>query len=243
MVRINAIVFYMLNCNYKNNESIQQLVVTKFNQKKGNSMKTVTYRTSNVVSIITILASVLLCGCTKMSETIWDETAGINGSFEVTESGLPVNWLIYTPNTIPTGDYDLVIDTTEYKDGRQSLKFLVRECSPTGGWHSPGFCNEYEAIPGETYRVSFWVKNDGSEFLIQIGGVSVGGGCPGKDETIVKSKEKIDTWKHFEYNYKMQPEKKCDRLRFEMNILHPGSFWIDDIKIEGINGKSVIPYK
>ena len=202
-------------------------------------MKTIIFRTSNIFFILTIIATILLGGCTQMSETIQDKTAGMNGSFEVTESGLPVNWLVYTPKTIPTGDYDLVIDTTEYKDGRQSLKFLVRECSPTGGWHSPGFCNEYEAIPGETYRVSFWVKNDGCEFVVEIGGVST---FDGKYETIVKSKETIDTWKHFEYNYKMPLEKKFDRIRFEMNILNPGSFWIDDIKIEGINGKSVIPF-
>ncbi len=44
--------------------------------------------------------------------------------------------------------------------------------SPTGGWHSPGLSQEYKAIPGETYMVSFWVKNDGSEFVVRIGGVS-----------------------------------------------------------------------
>jgi len=179
----------------------------------------------------------LLGGSTQMSEEIYDKTVGMNGSFEVTESGLPVNWLIYTPETIPTGDYELIIDTTDYKDGKQSLKFLVRECSPTGGWHSPGFFQEYEAIPGELYRVSFWVKNEGSEFRVVIGGVST---FDGKYETIVQSKQKIDTWKHFEYNYKMPLEKKFDRIRFKMNILNPGSFWIDDIKIEGINGESVI---
>jgi len=173
----------------------------------------------------------------QMSEEIYDKTVGMNGSFEVTESGLPVNWLIYTPETIPTGDYELIIDTTDYKDGKQSLKFLVRECSPAGGWYSPGFCQEYEAIPGELYRVSFWVKNEGSEFRVEIGGVST---FDGEYETIVQSKEKIDTWKHFEYNYKMPLEKKFDTIRFEMNILSPGSFWIDDIKIEGINGESVI---
>jgi len=179
----------------------------------------------------------LLGGSTQMSEEIYDKTVGMNGSFEVTESGLPVNWLIYTPETIPTGDYELIIDTTDYKDGKQSLKFLVRECSPNGGWHSPGFCQEYEAIPGELYRVSFWVKNEGSEFCVVIGGVST---FDGNYETIVQSNQKIDTWKHFEYNYKMPLEKKFDTIRFEMNILSPGSFWIDDIKIEGINGESVI---
>lgn len=200
-------------------------------------MKTIIFRTSNSVLILTLLAMVLLCSCEKMSETIHDKNADMNGSFEVTKSGLPVNWIIYTPKTIPTGDYDLVIDTTEYKDGKQSLKFLVRECSPTGGRHSPGFCNEYKAIPGELYRVSFWVKNDGCEFFIKVGGVST---FDGKYETIVKSKEKIDTWKHFEYHYKMPLEKKFKRIRYEMNILQPGSFWIDDIKIEQINGKSVL---
>lgn len=199
-------------------------------------MKTIIFKTRNIVLIFTILASVFLCSCTKMSETIHDKTAGMNGSFEVTKSGLPVNWLIYTPNTIPTGDYDLVIDTTEYKDGKQSLKFLVRECSPSTGWRSPGFCNEFEAIPGELYRISFWVKNDGCEFCVRIGGVSA---FDGETETIVKSKEKIDTWKYFEYDYKMPPEEKFKRIRFQMNILQPGSFWIDDIKIEGINGKQV----
>jgi len=201
-------------------------------------MKTIIFRTSNIFFILTIIATILLGGCTQMSEEIHDKTVGMNGSFEVTESGLPVNWLIYTPKTIPTGDYELIIDTTDYKDGKQSLKFLVRECSPTGGWHSPGFCQEYEAIPGELYRVSFWVKNEGSDFRVEIGGVST---FDGKYETIVKSKQKIDTWKHFEYNYKMPLEKKFDTIRFKMNILSPGSFWIDDIKIEGINGKSVIP--
>jgi hypothetical protein len=141
----------------------------------------------------------------------------MNGSFEVTESGLPVNWLLYTPKTVPTGDFDLVIDTTEYKEGSQSLKFVVRECSRAGGRLSPGFAQEYEAAPGDTYRVSFWVKNDGSEFVVRIRGVSA---MEGDDVTIVKSQEAIDTWQAFEYDYTI-PEK-MNALRFEMNILQPG---------------------
>ena len=195
-------------------------------------MKKLIFRTNSIVLILTILASVLMESCVNMSETIHDKTAGMNGSFEVTKSGLPVNWLIYTPKTIPTGDYDLIIDTTDYKDGKQSLKFLVRECSPTGGWFSPGFCNQYEAKPGESYMVSFWIKNDGCEFFVQIGGVSA---TKGEYETIVKSKESIDTWQLFEYNYTIPQEMNA--IRFEMSILHPGSFWIDDIKIERINDK------
>ena len=202
-------------------------------------MKSTIYRICITVLIIITIAVVLPHGCgMKMSEVVRDNTAGINGSFEVVKSGLPVNWLIYSPATIPSGDYDLVIDTTEYKDGKQSLKFLVRNCSATGGWYSPGICNEYEAVPGETYNISFWIMNDGCEFFIRIGGVSA---FDGQYETIVKSKETIGTWKRLEYSYTMPVDRKFSRIRFEMNILKPGSFWIDDIKIEGLNGKSVIP--
>ncbi len=42
-------------------------------------------------------------------------------------------FLVCTPKTIPTGDYDLIIDTAEYRAGKEPLKFVVRECSPTGG--------------------------------------------------------------------------------------------------------------
>ncbi len=195
-------------------------------------MKTTIFRTRNIL-ILTIRASVLLGGCSRFSEERRDKTAGMNGSFEVVESGLPVNWLVYTPKIVPRSDFDLVFDTTEYKDGSQSLKFVVRECSSIGGWRSPGFAQEYEAAPGETYRVSFWVKNDGSEFVVGVGGVSA---MEGEDVTIVQSKETIDTWHEFEYDYTI-PEK-MNALRFEMNILQPGSFWIDDIRIEKINDKS-----
>ncbi|MBN2480421.1 MAG: carbohydrate binding domain-containing protein [Bacteroidales bacterium] len=188
--------------------------------------KTIVNRASNIAFILTVVAIASLNGCTRMSETIPDRTAGMNGSFEYAKAGLPVNWILYTPNTVPTGDFEINIDTTEYKDGKQSLKFLVRECSATGGWHSPGFCNEFDAESGKTYKVSFWIKNEGSEFFIRIGGVSV---SQGQYETVVKSSESTDSWKLYEYNYVM-PEN-IHTIRFEMNILQPGSCWIDDIRI------------
>jgi hypothetical protein len=210
--------------------------MTKY--KIGEKMKTLIFRNSFILLLITVMANVLLSGCSPMSQTIRDETAGLNGSFESVKSGLPVNWLMYTPKTVQTADFDLIIDTTEFKDGRQSLHFAVRECSPDGGWYSPGFCKEFTAIPGESYKLSFWVKNDGCKFFVRIGGVSAHGG---EYETVVNSKGKFDTWKQFEYTYKMPTEKEFGRLRFEMNILQPGNFWIDDIKIEDVNGKSVVP--
>ncbi len=51
--------------------------------------------------------------------------------------------------------------------------------------------------------------------------------------TIVKSEETIDTWQQFEHIYTIA--EKMNAIRFEMNILQPGTFWIDDIEIERIN--------
>jgi hypothetical protein len=176
-----------------------------------------------------LMILVLISGCNQFSEEIRDKTAGMNGSFEITKSGLPVNWLVYTPETVPKGDFDIIIDTTEYKDGKQSLKFLVRECLSVGGWWSPGFCNEYKALPGEIYKTSFWIKNHESEFFIQIGGVSAN---QGEYDTIVKSQETLDAWQLFEYYYTIPEKMKA--IRIELNILQPGTFWIDDLKIEKV---------
>ncbi len=201
-------------------------------------MKTYNHRNGLISLAASIMYLLIAGGCSPMSKTYYDATAGINGSFEATRSGLPVNWLLYTPETVKTGDFDIIIDTSEFKEGKQSLKFAVRECSATGGWHSPGLSKEYEARPGDTYVVSFWVKNNGCRFFIQIGGVSA---FDGKYETIIKSDESIETWKYFEHKYTMPTEEKFGRIRFELSILSKGSFWIDGIKIVGSDGKSVIP--
>ena len=195
-------------------------------------------RSNKTDLLITMSLMVLLSACKPMSETVYDSEAGLNGSFEITKTGLPVNWLLYTPATVENSDFDLIIDSSESKDGKQSLKFLVRECSVVGERLSPGFCKEYEAIPGESYTVGFWVKNDGSEFYVKIGGVSA---FDGHYETIVRSREQIDSWKYFNFEYQMPQEAKFNRLRFAMNVLSKGSFWIDDIRIMDSNGKSVTP--
>lgn len=170
----------------------------------------------------------MLSGCNQMSETINDETAGMNGSFEIVKSGLPVNWLLYTPNTVKEGDFKIVIDTEQYKEGKQSLKFVVNKCSSAGGWYSPGFTNEFFDKGEGQYKLSFWIKNDGTEFSVSAGGVSA---MKGNMITLIKENEQINDWKLLEYEINVPKDRW---LRIELNILQPGSFWIDDIRIERI---------
>ncbi|MCA0932452.1 hypothetical protein LCM02_08315 [Lutimonas saemankumensis] len=186
--------------------------------------------------IITSISLVTLLSCIQFSEHVNDPYAGLNGGFEVSEKGIPVNWLMYTPNTVPSGDFEIIIDTEEFKEGKQSLKFKVTACSSAGGRFSPGFTNQFHtdqfdadqfnADPGNTYTLSFWVKNEQSEFRVMAGGVSP---KTGEMKILIQSNEEIKAWKQFEF--KVPVAENFDEIRIEVNILKPGIFWIDDLQI------------
>ena len=157
----------------------------------------------------------------------------MNGGFERTRSGLPVNWLVYAPSTIPTGNYELIFDAADFKEGKQSLRFLIHECAATGGWHSPGLTRELAAISGESYLVSFWIKNEECEYVVTAGGVAA---KSGRYETIDSSNESTHSWKFVEYPITIP--KPYENIRFELSIRSRGSLWIDDVRIEHISNGS-----
>ena len=183
--------------------------------------------TSNLSFFITLCSLFILCSCNQMSEQIKDESAGMNGGFEVAKNGIPVNWLMYTPNTVPNGKFEIILDKEDFKEGNQSLKFEVEECSSNGGWGSPGFTNQFEAEQGSSYKLSFWIKNNGAKFRVMAGGVTP---KTGNMKTLVQTSEQIKDWKRYEYRVPIT--QQFDQIRIEVNILKPGTFWIDDIQLE-----------
>ena len=181
--------------------------------------------------LLPVLA-ISFAGCFReMSETVHDESAGLNGSFEIVRSGLPVNWGVYSPTTIPAGDYELSLDRQNFVHGKQSLKFTIRDCSDTGGWLSPGIFRETLAKPDVTYKISFWIKTEGSAIRAEAGGVSA---FEGKYVTLLESYDSIPEWTKIEYEYRM-PES-FDVLRIQINGLSPGNLWLDDVRIETVTG-------
>jgi hypothetical protein len=177
-----------------------------------------------------LLTSLSLTSCILFSESVNKESAGLNGGFETTEKGLAVNWLIYTKKTTGFGDFEIITDTSAFKEGKQSLKFQVMSCSDKGDRFSPGIAQEIEAKAGEIYKVSFWIKNSGCRFYYKIRGVSA---KQGVEVPMLINAEKIDDWKLIENQYTIP--QGMNRLRFELNVLSPGNFWIDDVNIEKIN--------
>jgi hypothetical protein len=179
--------------------------------------------------IIVILIS---SSCQKFTQLEEDSSAGINGSFEIWKNDLPVNWLMYTPSTVPDANFEIVMDNHQSKEGNYSLRFDVTSCSSIGGWRSPGFTSEFFSVnrfKGEqSYKISFWVKNEGAEFKISAGPVST---KEGNMQVLISSNQNIPDWKYYEYIVNIVSEQW---LRMELNILSQGSFWIDDININTV---------
>jgi len=185
---------------------------------------------SNCALILGLL--LILTGCNHMSEKETDPSAGLNGGFEISKNGLPVNWLMYTPTTVPDADFVIKLDKDIFKEGKQSLRFDVKKCSSTGGWHSPGFTNEFfeiDKFEGEgIYKLSFWIKNSGAKYRVTAGGVAP---YEGDMKILIESSENIEDWKYLEYEINVPQDR---HLRMQLNILQPGTFWIDDIQIDKI---------
>lgn len=186
--------------------------------------KTISYNCILGLCIYSI-SFALSCG-KPLSESIINPKAGWNGSFEIVKEGLPVNWLVYTQKTIGKGDFDIKVDNNNFKSGKQSLLFMVRECSNKGGRFSPGIAQEIEVQSNKEYRLSFWVRNHSATFSIQLNGVNA---FHQNDGPEIKSSEEIQNWRQYEMKYSVPNDMK--RLRFSVSLLSPGEFWIDDIQL------------
>lgn len=178
-----------------------------------------------------IIPIIILTACNKMSTMIKGVDNKMNGGFEIVKQNLPVNWYFYSPETVPSGDFKIITDTMEFKEGKQSLKFLIHECDTLGGWHSPGFFQQFNAVGGERYKVSFWLKNQESSLKISTMSNEYLKPRLGERDTSISIDFNIPDWKYYEYYFKIPTEVKM--IFFEVNIYKTGSVWFDNIQIVG----------
>lgn len=199
---------------------------------------------ATIVAIVAIVAPFSGCVIPGMGEM--DPSAGINGSFEIEQSGLPVNWFIGR-HAIQNGDAEISLDTSDAVHGAQSLQFIVHRVDD-GPQKAPWLFRSGAAQAGATYAVSFWLKstacvvqmeirNEGKDRMFGLSEEekqdyaahppvrrTIGGGETGTDE-----------WRQFRYVYKV-PETDGS-LRFELRIMRPCTLWIDDLRIEAAEGE------
>lgn len=164
-----------------------------------------------------------------MSESEIDQSIGMNGSFEYIKNGLPINWLVYTSKTTPSGIFTIQADTTIKKEGQQSLHFVVKECSDKGGWYSPGIAQEINVKAGAHYHIQCWIKQQQTKSQLTIS--SVDAKHVSAIKTIQCSNYSTD-WQLIELDYQIPQYYKL--LRLEFNVLSAGECWIDEVKLTNV---------
>lgn len=194
-----------------------------------------------------ILIAVALIGCNRFSVMEADESAGFNGGFENVKAGLPVNWYFIGPDLMKNGDVEISLDTEDAIEGKHSLKLLVRRTDPADLWKCPGLFQVLRPAKAKhSYKVSFWLKNQGCS------SISLTIRNEGKDhflglseaekkdmvehppikKTLGEEDTATNSWHQFEYTY-VVPETDGS-IRFELHVMQPGTLWIDDIRIEEV---------
>jgi hypothetical protein len=152
------------------------------------------------------------------------------GSFEVVRSGYPTNWYIYD-RPIEDGDYELGFDRDAI-DGEQSLQFRVHRVAGPG-WLGPGLFQVTDAVEGGTYKVRFWLKNEGCLIDLRIDSETAESREPRNPIEVrlpgAGSSEAV--WEEFEYVYVVPAHYR--NIRFEVNVsAGSGTVWLDDVRIE-----------
>ena len=188
-------------------------------------------RRGHLAPVLLVLALVpAIAGCRAMSERVMREGAGLNGGFETVEGKLPVNWLLYTPDTVPEADFTVDVDGTRAFEGSRSLHFTVKHCLAEGGWHSPGCATEQPVTAGERYRVSLRVLNTGALCSLSAGAVSA---FKGGMVTLALPADTQGQW--VEVHTDVQVPKGRKTLRAELNVRSAGEVWFDQVRIERVD--------
>lgn len=164
-----------------------------------------------------------------MSQSVMDSSVGFNGSFEVVVDEKPVNWMLYTPETVADGKFKVYLDDQNVAEGSHSLVFEVEECSDKGGRFSPGLAKEIMVEPNSIYSFSFWLNNQGSAIHVNAGGVSE---TEGNVRSLLRINEETSDWR--QYNFQVNSDG-FEKLRMEFSVVAPGKLWIDNVKCEKIN--------
>jgi len=81
---------------------------------------------------------------------------GLNGSFEVTDTGYPVNWAFF-PNPESSDSLQVIMDPEHVVEGKHSLRVVTKETDKTTGFRS----RRISVQPGKEYRIAMSVRTEG----------------------------------------------------------------------------------
>jgi hypothetical protein len=155
-----------------------------------------------------------------------DETAGINGSFEVHTDGVPVNWVLLNAKARQSGEVDYIITTVKYAtDGKLSLQ-IKSPAELKRAEQKPSLAQVIAVNPNSTYAIRFKVKGNGLVLSAKVGGLNDAVDGLMSLETTPKS----DLFLSYELLVKTGPEQ--NKLRLEFSALTTGTAFLDALVVK-----------
>jgi hypothetical protein len=156
-----------------------------------------------------------------------NSAAGLNGSFETTDSGYPVNWAFF-PNPESGNNSQVSVDTTKAQDGNQSLKLTANQSERTVGFRS-------RRIPiqsGKTYKISFSIQSSGGTLKVNRIVQDASGKTNLRSKIIVDTSTPTSDWETFEETLVVSNDEANVVLIFLVD--GPGLLWFDNVKVEEV---------
>lgn len=189
-----------------------------------------------------MLAALAATACDPISLREEDPAAGLNGGFEVVRpvrkvegarQGLPVNWYFHAKPLL-NGDATLSFDREGAAEGTQALQLAVEKTDSVAGRRTVGLFQVVPAEEGRNYRVAFRLRISGARAIVIARSENASAATSGRVGAFEETDAPADSWREVQWVYSV-PEG-YDNIRFELNVVRPGTLWLDDVRIEEVGG-------
>jgi len=170
-------------------------------------------------------ATMMLVSCQSNELVKFERSAGLNGGFELTNDGYPVNWA-FAPNPESIESFQVSVDTARSVEGSNSLRLISTQDDRTKAFRS-------QSVPvdsGRVYRIGFSVINEGCSLQVNRIMTNDSGTTHFQARTIVDTSESTADWVRFEEIFTPTQEEYYVFLVFLVDGV--GTLWCDDVRVE-----------
>ena len=183
-------------------------------------------RLATMLAVLCLALAVMMLVSCGSDELIRSETsAGLNGGFELTQDGYPINWAFGpNPETLPS--YQVSVDTTRVAEGSKSLRIVSTQDNQTKAFRSV-------RVPigqGREYRIAFSVISKGCSLRVNRIVMNAWGTTNMRSQIIAQTSEITVAWVTFEEILIPAEGEALVLLIFLVDGV--GTLWCDDVRIE-----------
>jgi hypothetical protein len=174
-------------------------------------------------------ACMFACACQGDELLERNATAGLNGSFEITEAGYPVNWAFF-PNPEADSTLRVVLDSSQVVEGNHSLMIVVRPSERLPALRS----SQVPVQPGKSYRLGISFMNQGCSLKVNRIVLDASGKTVRRRDFIIDTSGSSTEWHTFEENLAVAQDEA--QVMLVIIIRGPGTLWLDGVDLEEKTG-------